>query len=179
VTSRDAGTVTLVDAAGTTTEAGPIEGVEYGGEGGLLGVAVSPTFDTDHRLFVYYSTAQDNRIATVELVDGALGNQQVGFTGIAKAGIHNGGRLAFGPDGMLYVGTGDAGDRPSAQDPDALGGKILRLTPDLRPAPGNPTDPRWPAAPATTWATATCRAWRSTTAAGSGPRSSARTPGTS
>jgi glucose/arabinose dehydrogenase len=141
VTGRDTGTVSLVDETGTVTEVGTIDGVEHGGEGGLLGVAVSPTFDTDRRLYVYYTTAQDNRIATVDLADGALANQQVGFTGIGKAGIHNGGRLAFGPDGLLYVGTGDAGDRPSAQDPNALGGKILRLTPDLQPAPGNPTDP--------------------------------------
>lgn len=141
VTGRDTGTVSLIDGTGTVTEVGTIDGVEHGGEGGLLGVAVSPTFDADRRLYVYYTTAQDNRIATVDLADGALTNQQVGFTGIGKAGIHNGGRLAFGPDGLLYVGTGDAGDRPSAQDPNALGGKILRLTPDLRPAPGNPTDP--------------------------------------
>ncbi len=133
--------MSLVDGTGTVTEVGTIDGVEHGGEGGLLGVAVSPTFDTDRRLYVYYTTAQDNRIATVDLADGALTNQQVGFTGIGKAGIHNGGRLAFGPDGLLYVGTGDAGDRPAAQDPNALGGKILRLTPDLQPAPGNPTDP--------------------------------------
>lgn len=141
VTSRDTATVSLVDPAGPVTTVGTIDGVVPGGEGGLLGVAVSPDFTDDHRLFVYFTAADDNRIATVELVDGALRNQQVGFTGIPKAGIHNGGRLAFGPDGLLYVGTGDAGDRPSAQDPDALGGKILRLTPELQPAPGNPTDP--------------------------------------
>lgn len=153
VTGRDTATVSLVDAAGTVTEVGTIDGVEHGGEGGLLGVAVSPAFATDQKLFVYYTSAEDNRIATVRLAgsddraDGgaggqvALTDQQVGFTGIPKAGIHNGGRLAFGPDGLLYVGTGDAGDRPSAQDPGALGGKILRLTPDLQPAPGNPADP--------------------------------------
>ncbi|HEY5877487.1 MAG TPA: PQQ-dependent sugar dehydrogenase, partial [Nakamurella sp.] len=141
VTGRDAATVSLVDSAGTVTEVGTIDGVVAGGEGGLLGVAVSPAFDTDHLLYVYYTAPQDNRIATVELADGTLRNQRVGFTGIPKAGIHNGGRLAFGPDDLLYVGTGDAGNRSSAQDPAGPGGKILRLTLDLQPAPGNPTDP--------------------------------------
>ena len=141
VTGRDDASIRLIDGSGTVTEAGTVDGVEHGGEGGLLGVAVSPTFATDHLLYVYFTTAQDNRIGTVQLIDGTLRDQRVGFTGIPKAGIHNGGRLLFGPDGLLYVGTGDAGNRPAAQDPDALGGKILRLTPDLRPAPGNPTDP--------------------------------------
>ena len=141
VTGRDDASIRLIDGSGTVTEAGTVDGVEHGGEGGLLGVAVSPTLATDHLLYVYFTTAQDNRIGTVELIDGTLRDQRVGFTGIPKAGIHNGGRLLFGPDGLLYVGTGDAGNRPAAQDPDALGGKILRLTPDLRPAPGNPTAP--------------------------------------
>ena len=61
------------------------------------------------------------------------------FSGIAAASYHNGGRIAFGPDGMLYAGTGDAGDTSSAQDPGSPNGKILRLTPDGDPAPGNPT----------------------------------------
>ena len=123
---------------------GSVDGVEPGGEGGLLGLAVSPTFAQDALIYVYYSAADDNRIATMTLRDGELSDQQVIVEGIPSAGIHNGGRLAFGPDGLLYVGTGDAGDRPNAQDLGSLGGKILRLSADGSPAPGNP----FPDAPA-------------------------------
>lgn len=68
----------------------------------------------------------------------ALGEAQTVIEGIPRANYHNGGRIAFGPDGLLYVATGDATRRDAAQDPASLGGKILRLTPDGAPAPGNP-----------------------------------------
>ncbi len=138
VTGRDDATVSSVAADGTVQTVGTIDGVVHGGEGGLLGIAVSPSFASDHRLYVYYTAQDGNRIDTVLLRDGRLSEQRTGLAGIPRAGIHNGGRMTFGPDGLLYVGTGDAGDRDNAQDPDALGGKILRLTPDLEPAPGNP-----------------------------------------
>lgn len=128
---------------GHATTIGQVPGVAPDGEGGLLGLAVSPRFATDKYLYVYFTSAQDNRIARLELTekpDGVLafGDPKVVFTGIPKASTHNGGRIRFGPDGFLYVGTGDSQRREQPQDPNALGGKILRLTPDGDPAPGNP-----------------------------------------
>lgn len=138
VTSRDTGTVQRVAADSTVTALGTVDGVTPGGEAGLLGVAVSPDFTDDRTVFVYYTAETDNRIATLTLDGDALTDQQVILEGIPKAGNHDGGRMIFGPDGLLYVGTGDAGERPNSQDLGSLGGKILRLDPDGSGAEGNP-----------------------------------------
>ncbi len=69
-----------------------------------------------------------------------LGAPDTIFKGIPKGMIHNGGRIAFGPDRMLYAGAGETGDRGRPRTRKALGGKILRMTPDGDPAPGNPFD---------------------------------------
>lgn len=138
VTERDTAEVKLI-AGGQVTTLGVIQdALEAGGEGGLLGVAVGPEFEADARVFLYYTSSEDNRVVSVTYTDGALGDPEPVITGIPKANIHNGGRIRFGPDGYLYIGTGDASNRDSAQDPESLGGKILRLTPDGDPAPGNP-----------------------------------------
>jgi glucose/arabinose dehydrogenase len=113
-----------------------IEGVNPEGEGGLLGIAVSPEYETDGWIFAYHSTDSDNRIVRF-----ALGEEpEPILTGIPRSRIHNGGRLGFGPDGYLYASTGDADNRSQAQDPESLGGKILRMTIDGEPAPGNPLE---------------------------------------
>jgi glucose/arabinose dehydrogenase len=108
------------------------------GEGGLLGLAVPEDFDADPVFYAYYSTDSDNRIAAVPWRDGSIGEPVVIFSGIPRGQYHNGGRIAFGPDGFLYVGTGEAGDTSLSQNLGSLGGKILRITPDGDPAPGNP-----------------------------------------
>jgi glucose/arabinose dehydrogenase len=134
VTERDSARLLSVTPAGAVTPVQRLTEVEPGGEGGLLGIAVSPTYASDRWVYVYYTAATDNRIARLHLGEAP----QPIFTGIPKAGNHNGGRIAFGPDGMLYAGTGDAAVRDRAQNRTNLGGKILRLTPEGRPAPGNP-----------------------------------------
>lgn len=111
------------------------------GEGGLLGVAVDPDdAGPMFTVFLYRTGEQDNAVLRAELdLDGMeLRDLTTILDGIPSASNHNGGRLALGPDGYLYVTTGDAGDTANAQDPESLGGKILRITPDGEPAPGNP-----------------------------------------
>ncbi len=134
VTERDSRRLLSVTADGKVTEVQRITEAEPNGEGGLLGVAVAPTYEQDRWVYLYYTTAEDNRIARLRLGE----RPQPIRTGLPRAGNHDGGRIAFGPDGMLYAGTGDAGDREAAQDKNYLGGKILRMTPTGEPAPGNP-----------------------------------------
>ncbi|MDT0326872.1 PQQ-dependent sugar dehydrogenase [Nocardiopsis lambiniae] len=141
VSERDSGEVVRVSEDGTVAPVGTVEDVSPGGEGGLLGLAVDPAFPNEPYVYVYFTSETDNRVARSEYdpEEGLVGQETV-LDGIPAAGTHNGGRIAFGPDGFLYVGTGDAGDPSRSQDRDSLGGKILRITPEGEPAEGNPFD---------------------------------------
>ena len=140
VTDRDAGVINRVTPRDTNDAAVRAVGAVpsfHEGEGGLLGVAIEPGASPS-RVFVYYTTRDDNRIAVMNWNGSQLGPPTPILTGIPAAFIHNGGRLTFGPDGFLYAGTGDADDGDSAQEVGNLGGKILRITTAGQPAPGNP-----------------------------------------
>ncbi len=93
------------------------------GAGGLLGLAVSPTYPEDGLLYAYLSTALDNRVLRFPIG----GTPNVVLAGIPRGEVHNGGGLAFGTDGTLYVGTGDTGNPALATDPSSLAGKVLRI----------------------------------------------------
>ncbi|MFJ6651822.1 PQQ-dependent sugar dehydrogenase [Microbacterium sp. NPDC091313] len=129
LSSRDSGEILELVGDGTRV-VGTVEGVVSRGESGLLGIAAQD------QSFVYaYSTGADgNRIQRFPLrVDNGarvLGEPETILDGIPENSTHDGGRIAFGPDGMLYATTGDAQDRPAAQNPESLAGKILRMTPD-------------------------------------------------
>lgn len=145
VGERDTARVWRVPPGGDPALVTTVPGVQPGGEGGLLGLAV-PDGSDGSRFYAYTTTAEDNRVLLVEPVAGeadATPRVTVLLSGIPRAGNHNGGRLAFGPDGHLYVTTGDASDGALAPDPGSLAGKVLRVTVDGDPAPGNP-DPGSP-----------------------------------
>lgn len=138
LTERPTGRLLVREPDGTVSEVQRFA-VDPDGEGGLLGLAASPDFAADGLLYAYLTTPEDNRIVRFR-----VGEQpQPILVGIPSGSIHNGGRLAFGPDGKLYATAGDAAQGARSQDPGSLGGKILRLEPDGsipadNPIPGSP-----------------------------------------
>ena len=133
VTERDSGRLLRVSPSGDVSE---IQTLPEGGsgEGGLLGVAVSPNYEDDRYIYAYYTTEVDNRVGRFRMGE----RPELILTGIPYNTYHDGGRIKFGPDGMLYVTTGDAGDSANSQHRNSLGGKILRIEPDGSIPPDNP-----------------------------------------
>jgi glucose/arabinose dehydrogenase len=132
-TERDSGRLLKMDTSGNIEEVQTLPTRGFG-EGGSLGLAVSPDYEDDQYVYAYYTTDQDNRVVRFRLGE----EPEPILTGIPFNTYHDGGRIAFGPDGMLYVATGDAGDPSNSQDRSSLGGKILRLTPDGEVPEDNP-----------------------------------------
>jgi glucose/arabinose dehydrogenase len=132
-TERDSGRLLRMNASGDIDEIQTLPTRGYG-EGGSLGLAVSPDYERDGYVYAYYTTSQDNRVVRFRLGE----EPEPILTGIPFNTYHDGGRIAFGPDGMLYIATGDAGDPSISQDRSSLGGKILRLTPDGNVPEDNP-----------------------------------------
>ncbi len=110
--------------------------VEETGEGGLHGIAVDPGFAGNRFVYIYYTHRTANRVSRFVLREGGLREERVILDGIPRARFHNGGRVRFGPDGKLYVTTGDALEPRLAQDRNSPAGKILRLNTDGT-APGD------------------------------------------
>jgi glucose/arabinose dehydrogenase len=139
VSERETGRVLRL-AAGKATPVGTVPQVRAGGEGGLLGLAASPDGRT---VYAYLTTAEDNRVVALPYSGGTLGAPAELLTGIPAASNHDGGRILLGPDGMLWIGTGDASTGEAAQDRTSLAGKILRIEPDG----GIPADNPFPGSP--------------------------------
>ncbi|MFF2510512.1 PQQ-dependent sugar dehydrogenase [Streptomyces sp. NPDC058086] len=139
VTERDDFRVWKVTKDGTRTQVGTVpNAVTTNGEGGLLGVAVDPKWATNHYVYFMHTASEGNRVVRMTYDGSSLTNYTILLQGIKKNRYHNGGRLAFGPDGYLYVSTGEAQTPELAQDKTSLNGKILRMTTDGKAAPGNP-----------------------------------------
>ena len=109
-----------------------LPGIDTSGDGGLLGLALSPTFAEDGLLFAYLTTATDNRVVRFPIG----GTPNPVLTGIPRGEVGNGGGLVAGADGHLYVGTGDTGDPALADDLESLAGKVLRIDVFGRPVEG-------------------------------------------
>lgn len=145
ISERDSTLVRELLPDGTLREAGTVSAAQPNGEGGLLGLAFLADTAAPGGfgwVYTYFSATTENRIERMPLAGSAgshsLGASTLVLDSIPLAGNHNGGRIAFGPDGLLYATAGDAGNAATAQNLDSLGGKILRLTPTGGVPEGNP-----------------------------------------
>jgi glucose/arabinose dehydrogenase len=143
VSERISGEILRIPAAGGDPRTvGVVPDVRVSSEGGLLGIVASPEFATDRTVFASVSGEDQNRIVALTIAEdhGSLTVDRVLLDGIQTADRHHGGRIVVGPDGHLWIGTGDAFAPENAADDHALNGKILRVTvdgdvPDDNPGP--------------------------------------------
>ncbi|GIG53291.1 PQQ-dependent sugar dehydrogenase [Demequina activiva] len=140
VTERDAGRIQRVDRTAVTELTGPgadalAAVVDASGEAGLLGITTLP--GDASVVYAYVTRADGNAVVRMELDGDELSAPTDVISGIPKAANHDGGRIAFGPDGHLYIATGDAAQPRLAQERDSLAGKILRVVADGTPADGS------------------------------------------
>jgi len=142
ITERDTFKVFKINKNGSgKTQVGTVPNSQTtDGEGGLMGVAFSPTWNgtSDQEVFFMHTSSEGNRIAKMNFNGSTLSGYTAIVTGIRKSRYHNGGRIRFGPDGYLYATAGDSQQSDLAQDKDSLNGKILRVTKTGAAAPGNP-----------------------------------------
>jgi glucose/arabinose dehydrogenase len=139
VSERNSGRVLRISNRGKVRSVGDMAGVvapSGQGEGGLMGIALAP--NDEDTLFAYITTEGDDRVVRCSIAGGRLGRPKAVVSGIPTSLHHHGGRLLFDRQGMLLVSTGDAENPSAAQDKDSVLGKILRIRPDGRAAPGNP-----------------------------------------
>ncbi|MCH9816721.1 MAG: PQQ-dependent sugar dehydrogenase [Actinomycetia bacterium] len=136
ISERDSGRILLLDVnSGDTEQVGQVPDLETAGEGGLMGLALT---ENNKKLFAMYTAADGNKVVEYAWSGQDLGTPKDVITGIPRAQFHDGGRLAIGPDSLLYIATGDAGTPDAAQDLDNLAGKILRLDLDGAVPADNP-----------------------------------------
>lgn len=136
------GSVNIVELDGTVKEILKVNAHTVG-ESGLHGVAVDPEFDENNFVYLYYTYTSNgdntlNRVSRYVFENEILHDEEILIDDIPGASTHDGGRIKFGPDGFLYVTTGDAQEPSRSQDKDSLAGKILKITRDGESAPGNP-----------------------------------------
>jgi hypothetical protein len=139
VGERTTGKILRIAPKKDPVEYATVDGIDASGSGGLLGIAFSPAYDEDSLIYAYVTTKTDNRVLRLAPGD----TPKAILTGIPKGSDHNGGRIEFGTDGQLYIGTGDAGKPDLAADPKSLAGKVLRVDEFGKPSKGNP-DPTSP-----------------------------------
>src|SRR3989344_6024450 len=139
------GRVRLIDSNGNLQPSpfAVINEVKHSGEGGLMGITIHPDFENNRFVYLYFTYSQNgndtlNRVVRYKFENNSLSQDRIIVDAIPGNLFHNGGRIKLGPDNILYITTGDSQVPSLAQNRNSLAGKILRVTDEGQPAPGNP-----------------------------------------